>query len=220
MKSPILITGCARSRTSLVAGIIDICGAWGGSICGPTSFNKKGQFENREVIDSIVKPYLISIDADSMGQYPLPRLDQPRNKDKIKQLKEKIISIMDKQGLESESIWYLKGAKFVLMWEVLNEIFPESKWVWVDRNIDSIIKSCLRTPFMKAYSTYEGWECWVNNYRRRFMEMTHSIDVINVNTDEIIKGDLSNIEVVIDWLDLNWEEKKVKDFIDPSLTEL
>lgn len=219
MKPPILITGCARSRTSLVAGIVDICGAWGGTICGPTPFNKKGQFENRGVIDSIVKPYLVSIGADPMGQSPLP-LRGLINRDRAKQLKEKLFFLMDKQGLKSETIWYLKGAKFILMWEILDEIFPESKWVWVDRSIDGIIKSCLRTPFMKAYSTYEGWELWVNNHRRRFMEMAHSVDIISVNTDDIIKGDLSSIKAVIDWLDLNWKEERVRDFVDPNLTKL
>ena len=42
MKNPIIITGCARSGTSLTAGVINICGAGGGEMSGATIYNKKG----------------------------------------------------------------------------------------------------------------------------------------------------------------------------------
>ena len=37
MKDPILITGCARSGTSMIAGVINICGAFGGDMAGPNA---------------------------------------------------------------------------------------------------------------------------------------------------------------------------------------
>jgi len=39
MKSPILIVGAARSGTSLVAGIINMSGAFGGIMAGPQKSN-------------------------------------------------------------------------------------------------------------------------------------------------------------------------------------
>ena len=68
----ILITGCARSGTSLVAGIINLCGAFGGKMRPPNVNNKKGMFENTVITQNIVKPFLKSIEADTMGQNPLP----------------------------------------------------------------------------------------------------------------------------------------------------
>ena len=68
---PIIITGCARSGTSLIAGTMHLCGAWVGNVTGPTSWNRKGQFENEFIRDRLVKPYLKSINMDPMGQDPL-----------------------------------------------------------------------------------------------------------------------------------------------------
>ena len=45
-QSPILVTGCARSGTSLVAGIVNICGAFGGVTRPGNPANEKGLFEN------------------------------------------------------------------------------------------------------------------------------------------------------------------------------
>ena len=39
---PILITGAARSGTSMSAGVVSLCGAWGGELSGPNVYNKKG----------------------------------------------------------------------------------------------------------------------------------------------------------------------------------
>jgi hypothetical protein len=75
MREPILITGCARSGTSMVAGVINRCGAFGGKMSGPNSNNQKGMFENAVIRNSIVKPYLRQIGVDHLGQYPLPNIE-------------------------------------------------------------------------------------------------------------------------------------------------
>ena len=72
MVEPILITGAARSGTSLTAGIISICGAFGGNTTGSTPYNRNGQFENSHIRNRIVKPYLVRMGVDKLGQYPLP----------------------------------------------------------------------------------------------------------------------------------------------------
>ena len=67
MKPPILITGAARSGTSMVAGIVHRCGAKGGAVLGPTPYNRRGQYENRRVTDTVVKPYLLMQGLDPLG---------------------------------------------------------------------------------------------------------------------------------------------------------
>src|SRR4030065_256064 len=75
-ESPILITGCARSGTSMVAGIINTCGAWGGKLISPSNYNQKGFFENVVIRNKICKPFLESIGVDTKGQDPLPDMER------------------------------------------------------------------------------------------------------------------------------------------------
>ena len=70
----ILITGCARSGTSMIAGIINMCGAFAGDTSGPNRYNQKGMYENAKIRNSIVKPYLREIGMDPKGQFPLPNV--------------------------------------------------------------------------------------------------------------------------------------------------
>ena len=74
MKDPILVTGCARSGTSMAAGVINICGAYGGEMVGANRFNEKGMFENFEIRNNILKTYLKKLRVDKMGKYPLPNI--------------------------------------------------------------------------------------------------------------------------------------------------
>ena len=65
---PILITGCPRSGTSLTAGIINKCEAWGGEMVGPTPHNPKGFFENIGLREKLTKPVLSAMGCDPLGQ--------------------------------------------------------------------------------------------------------------------------------------------------------
>ena len=72
LNDPIFITGCARSGTSMTAGVINYCGAFGGQVAGATKNNRKGMFENNAIRELIVKPILRKHKFDPMGQNPLP----------------------------------------------------------------------------------------------------------------------------------------------------
>lgn len=228
-KRPILITGCARSRTSLVAGIINICGAFGGKMSGPNSNNKKGMFENAE-LRHIVKDYLKNIGFDRMGQYPLPdieKLTMPLG------WRNKVLGVMHSQGYSENYVgpWMYKGAKMCLIWPIWHFAFPEARWVIVRRDTKGIVKSCQRTSFMRVFkhaanykavgadSEREGWEWWVKEHEKRFAEMHEAeLDCREVWTDKIIDGDLLQVKDLIEWLGLKWREAQVKQHIDPSIT--
>jgi hypothetical protein len=45
----------------MVSGIIELSGAWGGMTAGPNQNNKKGMFENVQIRNGVVKPYLRSL---------------------------------------------------------------------------------------------------------------------------------------------------------------
>src|SRR3990167_1759798 len=162
--NPIFITGCARSGTSLTAGIIHLCGAFGGKMRRPNINNQKGMFENIAITQDLVKPFLKSIGADKMGQNPLPDPAKVVLKANIlaHQWRQNVISILNSEGYIGDRPFFYKGAKMCLMWEIWHAAFPNAQWIIVRRNKEDIIDSCLRTSFMKAYKDRGGWAKWVD----------------------------------------------------------
>ncbi len=209
---PFLITGCARSGTSMTAGIIHQGGAWGGELSGPTIYNKKGMFENAE-IRSLQKLYLTSIGADPLGQKPLPIRSKIRSVDRWAP---EIRRIVTEQGY-MEGPWFYKGAKMCLIWELWAEAFPDAKWVIVRRNDKEIIDSCMRTGFMKKYTTREGWQYWIDYHKQRFQEMKDAgLQIKEVYPIKFVQKNYIEIKEVIEWLGLEWKESFTKEFVNPS----
>lgn len=225
LTSPILITGCARSGTSLVAGAIHLCGAFGGDMSGPTKNNQKGMFENAYIRQSIVKPHLRGIGADRLGQHPLPVIENmviPHD------WKQRIEQVMLDQGYE-DGPWMYKGAKMCLMWPIWHYAFPKAKWVIVRRRTGDIINSCLQTGFMNAFgkeriqqevgasNEKEGWLWWVHQHEKRFVEMMDAgLNVKVVWPHRMVDRDYEQLAETIEWLGLKWNNE-VFNFIEPSL---
>jgi len=225
MREPILITGAARSGTSIVAGIINMCGAFGGQMSGPNRYNEKGMFENSVIRQTILKPYLRSINVDHLGQFPLPdivNLAIPTN------LRGRMEDVMIKQGYPGGQ-WMYKGAKMCLTWPIWHYAFPNAKWVIVRRKPTGIINSCLKTGFMKAYARpevrrkvgakteEEGWLWWIHQHEKRFVEMMNQgLDIKVIWPERMINGDFRQMHELIDWLGLEWKSE-VLTFIDSKL---
>ncbi len=217
IKNPILITGAARSGTSMTAGVINLCGAWGGELAKATPYNKKGMYENRVIVNEMVKPLLIAVGADPMGQKPLPNIRDFEEIDSV-QWREKFIKIMKSQGYKDHDIMMYKGAKMCLMWNLWDRAFPNAKWIIVRRRSEDIISSCMKTGFMSKYKDRNGWLLWVREHVKRFREMYENrLDVREVFPQEMIDGNYIEMESTIKWLGLEWKEQTVKDFISPDL---
>lgn len=222
--SPILITGCARSGTSMVSGTINMCGAFGGEMSGPNRNNPKGMFEN-VAVRNMVKDFYRSINVDHMGQYPLVnigRLNIPQD------WKARVHSIFLRQGYKGGP-WFYKGAKCCQHWPVWHYAFPNAKWIIVRRKDKDIVRSCLRTSFMRAFrneeacravnaaNESEGWEWWVRQHKRRFVEMVEAgLNTKVVCPDKMIHGDFSQMKDAVEWAGLRWTNE-VYDFISPKL---
>jgi len=226
MNAPILITGCARSGTSMVAGIINICGAFGGDMSGPTPNNRKGMFENARIRNAIVKPYYRSIGVDPLGQYPLPDINNLRFP---ADWQNRVETVMKEEGYK-DGPWMYKGAKMCQHWTVWHFAFPNAKWVIVRRKTPDIIRSCMHTNFMRAFqkpanqkavrakNEYEGWLWWVHQHEFRFIEMMQEgLNTDIVWPDRMVDGDFRQMQQMIEWLGLEWKEKEVKEFIEPQL---
>jgi hypothetical protein len=219
IKAPILITGCARSGTSMTAGAFFNCGAWCGDTSGPNRFNKKGMYENFLIRNTIVKPFLKLYNWDPLGQFPLPNLKQVKSfPDAIaEKLRRDVLGIMQSQGLRNQQ-WFYKGAKLCLIWPLWHKAFPDAKWVIVRREAEDIVSSCLRTSFMRAYKKPSGWLRWVAHHENCFEQMVdNKLIVREIWPQRMVKGDFSEFQACVNDYGLIYNEKNVIDFIDPGL---
>ena len=215
---PILITGCARSGLSMTAGVINICGGFSGQTIGPTKYNKQSRYENYAITNNFIKPILLKMKVDQAGQNPLPKssLFKEIERNYVERFRNDIINLMVKEGYE-DGRWFYKDSRMSLMWPLWNKAFPRAKWVLVRRQVDDIISSCMRTGYMRGYKNYAGWLGWVAEYERRFQEMhDEGLNIHEVWPQRAINGDLTEVQMVINNLRLDWKYNKVKEFISPS----
>ena len=215
MKQPILITGCARSGTSMVAGIMHKCGAFGGRTTGPTHWNKRGQYENDEIRENVIKPYLVLHGADPKGQYPLP---DPTALMPVGNLADKIHSIMKWHGYKGNRPWYYKGAKLTLIWPLWHAAFPKAKWLIVRRPDADIVSSCMHTAYMNNRDTEESWQEWVEHHKTQFAAMSAAgLDMVEVWPDKFMEGNFQTLAEFVRGVGLYWNDKTVRAFVSKDL---
>jgi hypothetical protein len=213
-QEPILITGCARSGTSIIAGIIHYCGAWGGGMTGPNPNNKKGQFENKIIRDAITKPALRAAGLDPLGQKPLA---DPATWIIDPGWRGRVVDSIKREGYPGGP-WMYKGAKMCQFWTQWHNAFPMAKWIIVRRDDADIINSCLKTGFMRAYRNEAGWQKWVNVHLQRFQEMKDAgLDVIEVWPTKVVNGQYGEMKLAVAHVGLEWNRDVIHDFVTPRL---
>jgi len=214
----IFITGCARSGTSMVAGIIARSGAWGGNVCDATRFNPKGQYENTKIRNTVIKPMLKLMKCDPMGQDPLPTMEQLLKMVNgfPAEIRDHVRKIMRNQGLRDDGEWYFKGAKVCLIWPIWMKAFPEAQYIIVERPDDLIIQSCMHTSFMRKRQTPDEWQKWINIHKERFDEMEKHLpeNVHRIDSLEIVKGNFDNMKKLVEKIGLHWDQAAVEEFVD------
>lgn len=216
---PILITGAARSGTSMTAGIVHLCGAWGGKMTGPTPYNRKGQFENLAIRNGLIKPILKNMGVDSMGQHPLPKTSDffLFSNLAVENFRISVLRTIRSQGYRSGP-WFYKGAKMCLMWPLWHRAFPDARWIIVRRRKEDIINSCLKTSFMRAFRDSAGWAGWVDHHIECFLGMAATgLFIQYVWPSKMIGNDFSQIEKIIENLGLSFDLNNAIDFIEPAL---
>lgn len=214
MPPPILVTGAARSGTSMTAGIIANSGAFGGNMLGPNPNNRKGMFENGAIREQVIKHYFREAGADPMGQFPLP---DPYDLPPFADLGHIMEAIMWAEGYQ-EGPWFYKGAKLCLIWPVVHLAFPKAKWIIVRRSADDIVRSCMKTRFMRAFDSEEGWWGWVDHHLECFQDMKEAgLDVTEVWPSEFVAGDFRGIAQTVNDLGLTFDLKFATKFVDKKL---
>lgn len=212
--SPIFITGCPRSGTSMIADVFLRCGAYGGNVSEPHRFSPRSLVEHIGIFEQIVKPFLLDIKACPAGQFPLPSLENlaiPTG------WQNKIEDILSREGYDGKAPWMYKSNKLALLWPVWEYTYPNAKWIIVRRRTGDIIQSCLQTTYMQAFKTSknieaigvtteeEAWKWWVHWYERRFVEMIeHGLNVKIVWPERMVNGDYQQIYEAVEWAGLQW----------------
>lgn len=209
-KEPCIVTGCPRSRTSLVIQTLELCGAQIGQVIGATKANPQGQKENTYIINNVQKPWLKEHGFDPKGQYPLPPEDfnavDPARRGYVER-------IFEEQNIPYGTRPVFKDAKACLDWAAWNYSFPNAVWVIVRRSDEGIIKSCMspKAPFMSAFKNEKDWQWWIDEHKKRFEQIKrHCKYVYEIDTDLLVKGYLDKIRQLVDDLDLNWNPIQVR----------
>lgn len=206
LPSPILITGASRSGTSMSAGIIHRCGAFGG--------RTDPGFENIEIRTSTVKPFTGLVGCDPRWQYPLP---DTRKLPPLAGLVRRLESVMKFDGYRYGA-WYYKSPGIALTWPVWSNAFGRAKWVIVRRKDEDIYNSCMKTGYMNAHDSVEGWTKWLDHFKVCFKEIhANVLNVREIWPTRFVEGDFSEIRDVIEWLGLTWKEDKIRAFVKPEL---
>lgn len=215
-KQPIIITGCPRSGAGIIAGILRLCGAYGGrDLINNT---------NQRLQEEVISPYLTSQNADPGGQFPILQTSQLNIPFDWKQR-------VENQALKgfTGNIWYVKSSQAALMWPVWNASFPDARWVIVRRRTADVVDSCIKTAYMdkfkdpdnqKAVETDNERDAWlwmVHRYEEKFYEMIMAgLDCKVIWPQRMVFGDFVQIHELLNWTNLKWRSD-VLGYVDKKL---
>jgi hypothetical protein len=192
-----LVTGAARSGTSLTTAVLAAHGARLGNV------NRLN--EHQGVRENVLKPLLRAAGADPLGQWPLPSInDLPA----VQNLRRDTLAALGPADT-------YKDAKLCLTWPCWDRAFPEARWIVVRRPADGIIGSCLRTPFMRAHDTADGWHRWLDHHLAQFNAMRSAgLDMVEVWPDP---ADPETFRPAVEHAGLTFDADTARACVDPHL---
>jgi hypothetical protein len=212
---PIFVLGLPRSGTSMVAGILSLCGVWTGSTVPGGPANPKGFFEHTVIRERIVKHILVSVGYDPLGVKTLPPVDISGT---IPGLSDVLKRIIENDGYAQDVRWLYKDAKLTLIWPLFHHAFPSATWLIVNRDIEGFVQSCLHTGFMNQHSGDEHyWHMFAGQYQARLDALRASgADVMEISSPGLVSGDRSELLEIIDRLGLQYDKNAIDHFIAPE----
>lgn len=210
---PIVVTGIPRSGISIIAGILEKCNIYGGVV------NK--MYENECIRDEVIKPYLKSIRIDENGQYPISSNREKINYTALGDMRDKILKILN----PSEKIWFYKDSRLLLSWEMWSLMFPKTCWVIVKRKNNDIIKSCLKTSYMNAFSNEKickkinvndsesGWCWWINQYQKLIDSLKLCQEnIIEIEPEQLLFN-INDICFLLRKNNISYDVEEIKNFV-------
>lgn len=213
MRDPILVTGPARSGTSMVAGILARCGAFTGPTVPANPENPRGFYEHTEIRERVLKRILKEASADPLGVKSFPPPEFRPSFDLRTAVRSRVSVPEDRR-------WLYKGAKVCLTWRAWAEAFPDAVWILCQRPRDEVVNSCRRSELMGQHSqSVAFWQRWYDHHQARLDEIRAEVDTaFTVRTDEVAEGDFGTIQTAVAAIDgLSWDAEAVRAFVEPGL---
>ena len=211
---PILVLGLPRSGTSIIAGALQACGAWLGHTVPAGRSNPKGFFENVFLREQVNKPILQQLDCDPLGVHKLPVLDSLPTIDWVE---EKVRTNLTTEGYPGTIPWVFKDPKLSLIWPIWRHAFPQARWIIVRRDVEDVVRSCLRTHFMVHHSTDPAfWRTFADAYLERLAELQQSeVWYREIWPRDVVAGDRQALRGLVEDLEMSWNERAVRRLVKP-----
>jgi hypothetical protein len=204
----IFVVGCARSFTSMIGEILYRSGIFAGRIGGTKNpHNPNGMFENLDLREKVVKPYLRKHGFDPRGQKPLVNYNKhyPDNT-----IRSETIKILYSQGLKPGQSWFYKEPKLCMVWRAWNENFPNAYWVVVKRRLSDTAISCFNTRFLTAYNNSEEWFAWAAKHELALNALKSEVEnVFEVWPEKILCGHFSEVRALCSFLGVAFRHKNI-----------
>lgn len=191
MREPVVVIGCARSGTSMTAGIFVRHGCWVGTCREPDRYNAKGYFENTAIKAALLKRWGYLKQAMQVAE------PEPGWKGTVKHL-------TGLQGYKGGP-WLVKHG--ALYWRAWHEFEPT--FVCVYRDPEAIMESDKRGSFSITPEAIA--------LIRDEMDGVCEAGGFRVDSERVVDGDYSQIEPAFEDAGLEFDPAIADDFVDPDL---
>jgi hypothetical protein len=221
--TPIFVTGAERSGRTIIAKILKLSGAFTGVT--------NSMLEN-EQIKNVFYYHYKAINADPLGQYPLPdrHILPSLQNSHILQIQNGINDILKDEKYVEKEPWMYKSSNLCQLWKIWNQAYPNARWIIVRRKPSDIVYSCLRTTYMCGFSSKErqqeigvtgereAWLWWVRQHELMFQEMVAAgLDIKVIWPEDLVDGNYESVKEILDWVGLPFDEEMLRKEIDPML---
>lgn len=193
---PTIIISLPRSGSSMTAGIFAHHGAWYGICKSPDKNNPKGYYENLKAKDFMIKNFGRIVHSG------IPAETGKFSREDFEQI------ILDDGYPNDGTPWIVKfSAMYFPPWI---EAFPEANVVCVRRNKQSIIESGKKSKMLVKEEP-------IDPHIEMMEWAAREYDAININFENIISGDYTEIELALKEAGLEPDHRIIDDFVDPKL---
>jgi hypothetical protein len=199
----VIITGLPRSGTSFLTNMVSSMGFYLGPeewLKPADQYNRYGYFENRHLLYTTNK-ILNKLEIDYHNNIPII---QPNWIKEIESERKAILQIVNKGNIE-----IIKENKLCLLANLYDELFPDAKWIFIQRDIKQTYKS----RFGEAIS-FENWEIITNRRIQLWKTSKPSKKALNLDYQDFIENLEASIEKVEFFLGIDLTETQKLNCLD------
>lgn len=196
----VIVTGNARSGTSFLTNLVHKMTNYkcGDNIKGKDSNNKWGYWEHIG-LNKITTQCLRSVGISYVTKKPVKKIDF--SSPKFDSFRKKINTITNNQKIE-----LYKDNKLILAPELYTKLYPEAKWIYIQRNLKDSFKSKFGEKM-----TFEEYSNMVKNRLDCWESKEKPKNCLVVNYEDFDNNIEGTIKKIINYLDvIDYDIEKLK----------